>query len=215
MDKERVYKQAPNHRFHCLDNFYQELQRRGLDEKRCHDFNFQTWTPGRVRGGDVVGSSLIPGLNERGTRLIGSRGIFIPARDPSGQITGAQTKNDDNSSGKRKYVWLSSNKSFTGGKGHQIGGELPLFCCVPRESDTSLVALCEGGLKAHVLAALSGLPVIGASGADFPRSKNLLQSYLVMMDAEQIIFFLDAGSQCNNQVCEFKSQSFYFLHDAM
>ncbi|CAM6098966.1 unnamed protein product [Calypogeia fissa] len=195
------------------DAHKEELKRRGLNERQYYDFNFQSWTPGKIRGRDIIGSSLIPGLNKEGTRLLGSRGIFIPARDPSGKITGGQIKVDDNPEGNRKYVWLSSYERFKGGKGPQLGGELPLFCCIPRDKDLSIVGLCEGGLKAHVLAALSGLPVIGASGADFSRSENLLQSYLVMMDVEQIIFFPDAGSQCNDQVISCYFQTFRLLRD--
>ncbi|CAM6098963.1 unnamed protein product [Calypogeia fissa] len=198
---------------HLQDAHKEELKRRGLNERQYYGFNFQSWTPGKIRGRDIMGSSLIPGLNKEGTRLLGSRGIFIPARDPSGKITGGQIKVDDNPEGNRKYVWLSSYERFKGGKGPQLGGELPLFCCIPRDKDSSIVGLCEGGLKAYVLAALSGLPVIGASGADFSRSENLLQSYLVTMDVEQIIFFPDAGSQCNDQVISCYFQTFRLLRD--
>ncbi|CAM6098967.1 unnamed protein product [Calypogeia fissa] len=200
---------------HLQHTHKEELKRRGLDETQSSGFNFQPWTVGKIPGlgKEIMGSSLIPGLNKDGTRLVGSRGIFIPARDPSGQITGGQIQVDDNPTGNRKYIWLSSNELFKGGKGPQIGGELPLFCCIPPEKDLSIVGLCEGGLKAHVLAALSGLPVIGASGADFSRSENLWQSYLVMMDVKQIIFFPDAASQCNDQVITCYFQTFRLLRD--
>lgn len=156
--------------------------------------DLKSWIPGKY----VASSCLIPGLNNKGNKLIGSPGIFIPARDPSGQILGAQIKADQPTTG--KYKWLSSNKVFEDGRGPSINDELPLFCCISSFRHIPTLGMCEGGLKAHVLSFLGDLPVIGASGAAFPKSKILLERYLAVINPDQIIFFPDAGSQCNDQV---------------
>ncbi|MCO5608544.1 hypothetical protein L7F22_062755 [Adiantum nelumboides] len=184
-----------------------ELERRGLTYDFCQKMDLKSWKPGK----HVASSWLIPGLNKKGNILVGSPGIFIPARDPSGQITGAQIKVDQPISG--KYKWLSSNKVFEDGRGPNIDDEWPLFCCTSLFRDFSSLGMCEGGLKAHVLSFLGALPVIGASGAAFSKSKKLLERYLAVIDPDRIIFFPDAGSQCNDQVIRCYFQTFRLLRE--
>ncbi|KAH7281970.1 hypothetical protein KP509_35G005800 [Ceratopteris richardii] len=184
-----------------------ELERRGFTTHSCQRMGFKSWTPGKR----VPSSSLIPGLNKKGRTLIGSVGIFVPARDPFGHIVGAQIKVDCPTNG--KYKWLSSNKVFDGGKGPHIDGELPLFCCTSLFSNTSILGMCEGGLKAHALSFLGSLPVIGASGAAFLKSRRLLEKYLAVINPQLIIFFPDAGSQCNDQVIRCYFHTFRLMRD--
>ncbi|KAI5054999.1 hypothetical protein GOP47_0030144 [Adiantum capillus-veneris] len=184
-----------------------ELERRGLTNEFCQKMDFKSWIPGRR----IASSWLIPGLDKKGTALIGSPGIFIPARDPSGLITGAQIKVDRPTTG--KYKWLSSNKVFEGGRGPNIDDEWPLFCCTSLFRNFSTLGMCEGGLKAYVLSFLGALPVIGASGATFTKSKKLLERYLAIINPDRIIFFPDAGSQCNDQVIRCYFQTFRLLRE--
>ena len=83
--------------------------------------------------------------------------LLIPTRNCEGQIVALHQKPHVPDSGKGpgkvgKYMWISNEKSF-----NLPNHETPLFYCRG-------IGLVEGGLKAHVLARLSSLHVIGAAG---------------------------------------------------
>ena len=136
-----------------LPQHTQILLDRGLTLAEIEQAGFRSWQPGsRVQGA----TSQLAGIDSRGGgrspsrrhRLVGGKGIFLPAYDPAGRIAGAQIKTDSGRPG--KYIWLSSHKDdSTGGNGpHLPNGELPLF--VWRHLDTigvSIVILCEGALQ--------------------------------------------------------------------
>jgi hypothetical protein len=105
------------------DQHIQILLERGLTLSEIEQVGFRSWEPGkRVTGA----TSRLAGIDSRGDRLVGSRGIFIPALNPAGRITGAQIKTDSGRPG--KYIWLSSARIDGTGNGPQLpNGEPPLF----------------------------------------------------------------------------------------
>ena len=56
-------------------------------------------------------------------------------------------------------MWISNEKCF-----NLLNHETPLFYCCGTGPASRGIGLVEGGLKAHVLARLSSLHVIGAAG---------------------------------------------------
>lgn len=162
---------------------------------------FRSWQPGsRVQGA----TSRLPGVDSRGERLVGGKGIFLPAYDPAGRITGAQIKTDNGRPG--KYIWLSSYDSDKrpDGSGPQLpNGELPLFVWRhPDQAQVSLVILCEGALKSAISALLlwrSGLrdiAVIGTAASGFFGS-DTLKDYLKQLAPQRVALAPDAGAVNN------------------
>lgn len=101
----------------------QTLFDRGLTQAEIEQAGLRSWEPEK-RVTDAT--SQLAGIDSKGERLVGARGIFIPAYDSWGNITGAQLKTDSNRPG--KYIWLSSHKEDGTGNGpHLPGNELPLF----------------------------------------------------------------------------------------
>lgn len=152
------------------DQHIQVLLERGLSLAEIEQVGFRSWEPGkRVTGA----TSRLAGIDSRGDRLVGSRGIFIPALDPVGRITGAQIKTDSGRPG--KYIWLSSHKEDGTGNGPQLpNGELPLFVWKhPEAQQISLIILCEGALKSAIAAlllwrlGLTDIAVIGTALGGF------------------------------------------------
>jgi rhodanese-related sulfurtransferase len=179
----------------------QALLERGLTSAELEHAGFRSWEPGkRVTGA----TSQLAGIDSRGDRLVGSKGIFIPAYDPQGNITGAQIKTDNGRPG--KYIWLSSHKEDgTGGSGpHLPNGELPLFVWKHLHSlQTSLVILCEGALKSAIAAlllwrlGLTDIAVIGTASSGFFGSETL-KSYLKQLSPQRVQLAPDAGAVNNS-----------------
>ena len=84
----------------------QVLLERGLTLAEMEQAGFKSWKTGKRATG---ATSRLAGIDSRGDRLVGSGGIFIPAFDPVGKITGAQIKTDSGRPG--KYIWLSSARA--------------------------------------------------------------------------------------------------------
>jgi rhodanese-related sulfurtransferase len=179
----------------------QVLLERGLTSAEIEQVGFRSWEPGRRVTG---ATSQLAGIDSRGNRLVGAGGIFIPAYDPQGNITGAQIKTDSGRPG--KYIWLSSHKEDgTGGSGpHLPNGELPLFVWKHLHSlQTSLVILCEGALKSAIAAlllwrlGLTDIAVIGTASSGFFGSETL-KSYLKQLSPQRVQLAPDAGAVNNS-----------------
>lgn len=172
------------------------LLERGLTLAEIKQAGFWSWEPGKR----VMGvTSQLAGIDSRGDRLVGCRGIFMPAHDPNGHITGAQLKTDSGRPG--KYIWLSSSKEDNTGNGpHLPNGELPLFVWKhPETSQISLVILCEGGLKSAITAFLlwrlgfTDIAVIGTATGGFYGS-DTLKAYLEQLCPQRVALAPDAGA---------------------
>lgn len=86
-----------------------------------------------------------------------ANGILIPFRDENGLIQGLQIRNDNEST--RKFRWFSSNDKLNGcsSKSHtHLVGNL----------NTDTILLTEGGMKADIINALSGKPVLAIAGVN-------------------------------------------------
>ncbi|MBD2100967.1 sigma-70 family RNA polymerase sigma factor [Leptolyngbya sp. FACHB-261] len=172
----------------------QELLRRGLNLEVIERLGYRSLMPGRKVAGV---SAALAGIDQRGERLVGSRGILLWCYDPTGRILGGQIKTD---SGSPKYLWWSSEKG--GGNGPQLpNGELPLACQIPNQPVLGIVGLCEGMLKSAIAAELSGQIFIGASGGHF--GFETLRSYLEQLQERpgfeqlRLVFYPDAGAVNN------------------
>lgn len=174
----------------------QILLERSLTLAEIEQAGFRSWEPSkRVTGA----TSQLAGIDSRGDRLVGSRGIFLPAYDPDGHVTGAQLKTDSGRPG--KYVWLSSYREEGTGNGPQLpNGELPLFVWKhPEASQISLVILAEGGLKSAITAFLlwrvgfTNIAVIGTASSGFYGS-DTLKSYLEQLSPQRVALAPDAGA---------------------
>ncbi|MBD1862347.1 MULTISPECIES: hypothetical protein [Trichocoleus] len=162
---------------------------RGLTQVQIEQAGFKTWVP--IKGVTGATSSL-SGIDQRGDRLVGCKGIAIPAYSPLKQITGFQIKTDSGRPG--KYVWLSSaRKDGSGGNGPQLpNGELPLFVWMPEGVSAEEIWLCEGGLKSAIAAYKLNKVVIGAAGGQF--TTDTLQNYLKILKPSRVVLAPDAGA---------------------
>ena len=174
----------------------QTLLDRSLTLSEIEQAGFRSWEPGKKV---TRATSQLAGIDSRGDRLVGGRGIFLPAYDPAGYITGAQIKTDSGRPG--KYIWLSSTREDGMGNGPQLpGGELPLFVWRhPDAAKVSLVILCEGALKSAIAAFLlwrmgmTDIAVIGTTAGGFYGS-DTLKSYLKQLSPQQVVLAPDAGA---------------------
>jgi rhodanese-related sulfurtransferase len=180
-----------------LPQHIQILLERGLTPTEIEQAGFRSWEPGKRV---TSTTSQLAGIDSRGDRLVGSWGIFIPAHNPNGNITGAQLKTDNGRPG--KYIWLSSRKEDgTGGNGpHLPNGELPLFVWKrPEASQISLVILCEGALKSALAAFLlwrmgfTDIAVIGTAAGGF-YGPDTLKSYIEQLSPQRVALAPDAGA---------------------
>lgn len=187
-ERDRQY-QAVVSQLGVSEEHRQVLLKRGLTQEQIEQAKFRTWVPGKRVTGT---SSSLSGIDQRGDRLVGCKGIAIPACSPLNQITGFQIKTDSGRPG--KYVWLSSAKEDgSGGNGPQLpNGELPLFVWMPRGVSTEEVWLCEGGLKSAIAAYKLNKVVIGAAGGQF--TTDTLQDYLKILKASRVVLAPDAGA---------------------
>src|SRR5205085_7209433 len=109
----------------------------------------------------------VPGFyRERGRWQMSWRppGVFIPARDERGFIQALAQRVDEPRDG-GKYIWLSSADRDGG-----ASSRAPVhFANRPAMWSADELVVTEGTLKADVIAALSGLPVIGVAGVNNTR----------------------------------------------
>lgn len=90
-------------------------------------------------------------------RLDNPSGIMIPVRDIKGRIEGCQIRLEK-PIGKTKYIYLSTNNCTEGTKA------LTWIHSTPGVKESKDVILTEGALKADVIFALSGIPVVSVLG---------------------------------------------------
>jgi hypothetical protein len=101
-------------------------------------------------------------------------GFLIPARDEYGHIQALALRADVPRPG-NKYVWLSSNPEAEDDRGRQkyprgaSSGAPVHFANRPALWSAQELVVTEGTLKADVIAALSGLPVVGVAGVNNAR----------------------------------------------
>lgn len=118
----------------------------------------------------------VPGFFKKGRWEFVSTppGILISARNEWGQIQ-ALALRADNPRGGAKYIWLSTNPEAEDDHGRQkypLGGAsgAPIhFANRPALWTAEELIVTEGTLKADVIAALSGLPVVGVPGVNNTR----------------------------------------------
>lgn len=148
-----------------MPSHVQNLHERGLDDEQISFYGFKSAVPDQTHelGAELSkqGYTLkgVPGFymdSEIWRFRCDYSGILIPVLDPEGRIQGLQLRLD--SKEKRKFRWVSSGgliqgtpaMSFT----HYIGNR----------SET--VLLTEGPMKADIINAFSGLPVIAVPGVN-------------------------------------------------
>lgn len=101
-------------------------------------------------------------------------GIFIPARDEHGRIQALAYRLDELRDG-AKYVWLSSNPEAEDDRGRRkyprgVSSGAPVhFANRAALWGAEELTVTEGTLKADVVAALTGLPVVGVAGVNNTR----------------------------------------------
>ncbi|MDT5293162.1 MAG: hypothetical protein QOJ76_42 [Acidobacteriota bacterium] len=101
-------------------------------------------------------------------------GFLIPARDECGHIQALALRADEPRDG-AKYIWLSSNPEVEDTCGRQkylrgaSSGAPVHFANRPAMWSAEELIVTEGTLKANVIAALSGLPVVGVAGVNNAR----------------------------------------------
>jgi DNA primase len=101
-------------------------------------------------------------------------GFLIPARDECGHIRALALRADDPGAD-AKYVWLSTNPEALDDRGRQkyprgaSSGAPVHFATCPSLTYSEEVVVTEGTLKADVITALTGLPVVGVAGVNSTR----------------------------------------------
>jgi hypothetical protein len=174
-----------------------DLQRRGMPDAEIDARDYRTLpVHGRARlakelrerFGDSVLS--IPGVilrardGRRYLTLAGAAGLLIPVRDVAGRIVALLVRRDDASDGRGKYLYLSSARH--GGPGP--GAPVHLSHGITAPAD--VVRITEGGLKADIAHALTGLPTIGLPGVSWRPALPILRE----LGARTIRLALDADA---------------------
>lgn len=122
-------------------------------------------TEGVATAADLAG---VPGFRRtyRGWEFHSAPGLLIPIRDAGGRIVGLQVRVD--SPGRSgKYLWASSARWGGPSPGTPIHHPLPIERADLATDPTTLLRITEGGLKADVATALSGVLTLGMPGAHF------------------------------------------------
>lgn len=119
----------------------------------------------------------VPGFYHDGGRwrmVFCAPSFLVPARDEYGRIQALAYRLDEPRDG-AKYVWLSTNPEAEDDAGRQkyprgASSGAPLhFSNRAALWDAEELTIAEGTLKADVIAALSGLPVVGVAGVNNTR----------------------------------------------
>ncbi len=160
------------------------LRNRGLKDAEIDRRGYRTMlVQGRARRASTLhqdfGNDLlsVPGFVVRQDRsgrpyltIAGSAGLLIPIRNLAGRIVAFLVRRDDTKDGEGKYSYLSSVRHGGPGSGSPV--HVPLGIIAPAET----IRLTEGGLKADVAFALSGLPTVGAAGLAWRPSLDALHA---------------------------------------
>jgi hypothetical protein len=181
-----------------------QLERRGLSGADVAAGRYRTLPDdGRDRlaskvkersGLDSAALLEVPGFIKNDSGLleaVGRPGLLIPILDRDGKVGGCQLRPDDPGKG-GKYVWLTS--APWGGPSAVTSAHVPPGAA----GEHALVRLTEGPLKAHVAAAMSGLPTIGIAGCgQWRRAIPALEA----LGAKVVRLAFDADYHSNPVVC--------------
>ena len=115
--------------------------------------------------------------------IAGGTGLLIPIRDPAGKIVAILVR-PDRPIGKNKYYYLSSANKGGYGPGSRV--HVPRGVVGPMKS----LRVTEGGLKANIATALSGIPTIGIPGVDGWRKAVVIAKSFEVQDIH-IAFDMD------------------------
>jgi hypothetical protein len=162
------------------------LRARGLGDKWINASGYRS-TPRTAAERDSVAEQVAPYLESFGGDVPGfyhdgrrwrmvfcAPGFLIPARDEHGSIQALAYRLDAPRDG-AKYVWLSTNPEAEDDNGRQkyprgaSSGAPFHFANRVAMWDAEELTITEGTLKADVIAALSGLPVVGVAGVNNTR----------------------------------------------
>ena len=136
----------------------------------------------------------IPGLANRAgkPRLVcgANPGILIPCRDLDGRIGGFRLRLDHPPEGTGKYRWLS-------GGGGPSCGSIPSWW--PAPTPQTRLRVCEGEIKASILAQYKGLPCIATPGCQDLASPQVVE-WLRLLKPELVLLTIDPDSFWNGDV---------------
>jgi hypothetical protein len=185
-----------------------DLQRRGLTEEQIEASGFKS-----VEGNHPLSSSFpvsLPGVSKSGRSLTNSQsGYLCPIKNVRGLIVGCQIRHRESDGG--RYRWLSSDNASA----HLPIGELPLAVHQPSGAkNKSIVGFVEGtGAKPFIAAQKLGYAIVGASGGQFPSSRQTLAKTLEALNPSEIIFYPDAGAIQNHSVLNQYQSTFTILEE--
>lgn len=158
-----------------------DLERRGVSLDQIRRWEIKSINQWQRLNGQYPKN--LPGIGKNRKCLFNSYGGYIvPTRDPAGKISSLgqiwnrnfATDGDD-----PKYPWITgqSRKNKGGMPANLENGDLPLQVALPEKWNcdrAGQVALCEGtGIKPLIAADKLGIPVIGASSANFGNGETL------------------------------------------
>lgn len=153
-------------------------------------------------------SSLLPGVNSTGTRLIiQEEGYLCPIRNTEGFIVACQVRlRSLPTTETPRYKWLSGAQTTLHlyPEGSKPQGELPLPVFRPQEKPEG-IALAEGtGAKPFLVAQRLNLFTIGAAGGQWASSlelfREILEKAASAVGKKEILIFPDAGDILNSSV---------------
>lgn len=175
---------------------------RGLGEF-IEYIGFRSWQSSQVSNV----SADLPGVVKRNGVLYlwGAKGIFLPMHNELEQIIAFQLLPDNRETG--KYKWGSS-APVNGNCPRLDNGEMPLTFCRPQIIQVQSVGFVEGVLKAWSVACFLKQIVIGAPGAAWDCSPELLKRYLEKVAFDKNIrlkelivdLYVDAGMLTNEHI---------------
>jgi DNA primase len=162
------------------------LRQRGLSDEWIDAKGYRS-TPRTAQDRDDVASALAPYLEAFGGGVPGfffdgnrwrmvyaGAGFFVPSRDEHGRVQALCYRVDEPRDGS-KYLWLSTNAETEDDRGRQkypqgaTSGTPTHFTNRAAMWDADELLVTEGVLKADVIAALTGLPVVGVAGTHCTR----------------------------------------------
>lgn len=182
-----------------------KLEQRGLSPDLIEQAYNQSLLCSWQSGATIPGTTAdLPGVDARGRLRRYPDGIAIAAPNERGEILGVQLRADAPSPNNPRYRWLSS-EAVGGNSIHLPDGEVPIGFYRPLTGlGSGAINIAEGFLKPFVIAQRHGVICLGAAGANFSSSPQLLQRYLEAASAElntkQVVLNADAGSVSNPSI---------------
>lgn len=181
-----------------------DLIRRGLTDKQIKAWGVKSVEQWQKLKSKV--SPLLSGVSADGHSLSTSgAGYLCPVRDIDGLIVGCQIRLRQSEDG--RYRWFSSATKARpdAPTPHLQNGELPLAIHRPSKLKLNSIGMAEGvGAKPFITSEKLGQVVIGAAGALFASSPQLLKASLerlaCKLETRTIDFYPDAGSPINGDV---------------